>query len=163
MFYHHDVAEGSNLSSANVENVPSDDEGVLDEDCEDFASVASSKLEDEDHQEPSSPRPHNDASQDIELAPPAFGLLSVVKLTDFEPITAQAANTERKIPCGKLEAHFNFKDNKIVFLSLDLETGGEYCGFIQLSCQLFRQNPADWQLETFIVVEETFNEYVRPP
>ena len=96
MFYLHDVAEGSNLSSANVENVPSDDEGVLDEDCEDFASVASSKLEDEDHQEPSSPRAQDDASQDIALALPAFGLPSVVKANDSEPITLNANDTERR-------------------------------------------------------------------
>jgi hypothetical protein len=98
---------------------------------------------------------HNDA-------PPSFGLRSVVEATDSDGITANAADTERKIPRGKSEAHFDLKDNKIVFLSLDLETGGEYCGIIQLSSQLFRQNPADWQLKTFIVVEETFNEYVPP-
>ena len=55
MFYLHDVAEGSNSGSSNAGNAPSDDEGVLDEDCEDVASIASSELEDEDHQEPSSP------------------------------------------------------------------------------------------------------------
>jgi hypothetical protein len=55
--------------------------------------------------------------------------------------------------CGKLEVHFDLKDNKIVFLSLYLETGVEYRGIIQLSGQLFRQNPADQQLKTFIVVE----------
>jgi hypothetical protein len=55
MFYLHDVAEGSNSGSANAGNSPSDDEGILDEDCDDFSSVARSKLEDEEHQEPSSP------------------------------------------------------------------------------------------------------------
>ena len=60
MFYLHDALEASNSAAANARNAPSDDEGVLDEDCDDFASVASSELEDEDLQEPSSPQPHRD-------------------------------------------------------------------------------------------------------
>jgi hypothetical protein len=143
MFYLHDVVEGRNLGSADAQNAPSGDEGVLDEDCEDFASVASSELEDEGHKEPSSAPARDDASQDIELAPPPFGLPSVVEATNSDPITTNATNTERKIPRGKSEAHFDLKDNKIVFLSLDLETGKEYCGIIQLSGQLFRHNPGN--------------------
>lgn len=84
MFYLDDVTEGVNSSSADAGNAPSDDDGVLDEDCDDFASVSSSEVEDEGHQEPSSPRPHDDASPDIALAPPAFGLPSVVEATDSE-------------------------------------------------------------------------------
>ena len=91
---------------------------------------------------------HTDASQDIKLALPAFGLPSVVEATDSDPITANVVDAERKIPRGKSEAHFDLKDNKIVFLFPDLETGGEYCGIIQLSGQLFRQNPADFTRDT---------------
>ncbi len=143
MFYLQYGAEGSNSSSANAQNAPSDNEGVLDEDYKDFASVASSELEDEDHQDPSIPRPHDVASPDIELAAPAFGLPSVMEATDSDPITAITSNAERKPPHGKSITHFDLCNNKIVFLSLDLETGREYCGIIQLSGQLLRQNPAD--------------------
>ena len=163
MFYVHDVVEGSNSGSANAGNAPSDNKGILDKVCDNFASVASSELEDEEHQEPSSHRPHDVQPSDVELAPPAFGLPSIVDVTDSAPITGNTTDADRKPPHAKSIAHFDLADNKIVFLSLNLETGGEYCGIIQLSVQLFRQNPADPQQKTFIHVEETFNEYVRPP
>ena len=49
------------------------------------------------------------------------------------PIPGNTANAERMPPNEKSIAYFDLADNKIVFLSLDLETGGEYCGIIQLS------------------------------
>jgi len=55
MFFLPDVVDGSNSASASTQNEPSDNEGMLDEDCDDFASVMSSELQDEEHQEPSSP------------------------------------------------------------------------------------------------------------
>ena len=163
MFYLHDVAEGSNRSSANDKIASSDDDGVLDDDCWEFGSAASSELEDEERQESTSPRPHDGASSGVELAPPAFGLPSVVEATDSDPIDTAPADEERIPPHGKSIAHFDLHDGNIVFLSLDLETGGEYCGIVQLSGQLFRQNMADKHHMTFIAVEDTFNEYVRPP
>ena len=156
-------AEGSNRSSANDENASSDDDGVLDDDCWEFGSAASSELEDEEHQEPTSPRPHNGASSGVELTPPAFGLPSVVEAADSDPIDTAPADEERIPPRGKSIAHFDLQDGDTVFLSLYLETGGEYCGIVQLFGQLFRQNMADKHHMTFIAVEDTFNEYVRPP
>ena len=78
MFYLHNAAEGLNSAPANARNDTSDDKGILDEDCDNFASVTSSKLEDEDHQETSSPQPNQNQPSDLQLAPPAFGLPSVV-------------------------------------------------------------------------------------
>ncbi len=78
-------------------------------------------------------------------------------------MAAISVNKETKPPRGKSIAHFNLTNNKVVFLSLDLETGGEYCGIIQLSGQLFRQDPEDHQKKSFIIVDDTFNEYVAPP
>eukprot|EP00956_Cyclotella_meneghiniana_P027884 scaffold63737_cov83-Cyclotella_meneghiniana.AAC.4 len=49
---------------------------------------------DQDHQEPPSPSV-------VELAPPAFGLLSVVYAAIFDPIA-----TAQKIPRGKSTTHF---------------------------------------------------------
>jgi hypothetical protein len=163
VFFLHAIADGSNSGSADTRIAPSHDDGVLDSDCDDFGSAASSELEDEEHQEPSSPRPHDVQPSEVEIALPAFGLPSVVEAADSTPTTTAPADAERKIPHGKSIAHFDLKDNKIAFLSLDLETGGEYCGIIQLSGQLFRQNSTDRRQNAFIPVEETFNEYVRPP
>ena len=86
MFFLRDVVDGSNSASASTQNEPSDDEGVLDEDCDDFASVTSSELQDEEHQEPSSPRPHDKQPSDLEFAPPAFSLPSVMDATNSTPI-----------------------------------------------------------------------------
>ena len=44
-------------------------------------------------------------------------------------------------------------------MSLDVETGGEYCGIIQLSDELFRKNNAG---STYNRAAEAFNQYVRP-
>ena len=145
MFYLHDVMQELNSRSDTAQNAPSDDNGVLDEDCDDFGSIASSKLEEEVYEEPSSPQPHDVQPSDIELAPPAFGLPHIVEAVDSTPIAAITVNEETKPPRGKSIAHFDLTNNKVVFLSLDLETGGEYCGIIQLSGQLFRKNPEDQQ------------------
>ena len=82
MFFLHNVADGLNSGSANAGIAPPDNDGVLDSDCDDFGSTASSKLEDEDQQEPSSPRPHEIQPSVVEFAPPAFGLPPVVEATD---------------------------------------------------------------------------------
>lgn len=163
MFYLHDVTQELNYGADTAQNAPSDDDGVLDDDCDDFGSIASSELQEEVYEEPSSPRPHNVQPSDIELAPPAFGLPHVVEAVDSTQMAAISTNEEIKPPRGKSIAHFDLTNNKVVFLSLDLETGGEYCGIIRLSGQLFRQDPEDHQKKSFIIVDDTFNEYVAPP
>ena len=35
-------------------------------------------------------------------------------------------------------AHDHFKGNKVVFVSFDIETGGEFCGILQISAELVR-------------------------
>ena len=132
MFYLHDVTQELNYGADTAQNAPSDDDGVLDDDCDDFGSIASSELQEEVYEEPSSPRPHNVQPSDIELAPPAFGLPHVVEAVDSTQMAAISTNEEIKPPRWKSIAHFDLTNNKVVFLSLDLETGGEYCGIIQL-------------------------------
>ena len=76
--------------------------------------------------------------------------------------------------------HHLLNDNKLVFLSLDLETGGENCGIIQLSAEIVRikmqrggQGPEKDSISSVqrgegVYNEETntggttFNEYVNP-
>ena len=43
----------------------------------------------------------------------------------------------KPIPRRKSIAH-NYMHRRIVYISLDLEHGGELCGIVQLSCQLFK-------------------------
>jgi len=66
------------------------------------------------------------------------------------------------IPSGKSITHFDLLSNNVVYCSLDVETGGEYCGIIQLSVELFCFNneDPDYRVDH---IEPTFNEYVRPP
>ena len=44
MFYLHDALEASNSAAANAGNDTSDNEGILDEDCDNFASIARANL-----------------------------------------------------------------------------------------------------------------------
>ena len=51
-----------------------------------------------------------------------------------------------------------------MFISLDLEHGGDICGITQLSDQLFRHtwlSPTDMGKDT--IVEEIFDTNVKPP
>ena len=45
----------------------------------------------------------------------------------------------------------------LVFISVDLETGGERCGIIQMSAQIFRIQNNEAEVEINV-----FNEYVNP-
>jgi hypothetical protein len=95
----------SNSRSDTAQNAPSDTDGVFDEDCNDFGSIASSELEEEVYEKPSSPRPHNVQLSDIELAPPAFGLPHVVEAVDSTHMAASSFNKETKPSRGKSIAH----------------------------------------------------------
>ncbi len=69
-------------------------------------------------------------------------------------------NDEPAIPKGKSIAHYNIKSGKIAYISFDIETGGEECGIIQLSAQIFRLGNND-TMETSN--EDEFNKFVMPP
>jgi len=43
-----------------------------------------------------------------------------------------------KPPKGMSIAHKLIFKSRLVYLSFDIETGGEYCGFVQISCQKFQ-------------------------
>jgi hypothetical protein len=69
---------------------------------------------------------------------------------------------------GRSILHHHFKQNKVVFVSLDLETGGENCGIIQLSAEFIRpelsRDGTKVAKDTLSKVTRggTFNEYVNP-
>ena len=47
----------------------------------------------------------------------------------------ESESEEKPIPRGKSIAHY--MHSELVYVSLDLEQDGEYCGIVQLPCQLF--------------------------
>ena len=54
------------------------------------------------------------------------------------PPAAATSETEPSIPRGRSICHFKITEKKLVFVSLDLETGGENCGIVQLSAEIAR-------------------------
>ena len=47
-------------------------------------------------------------------------------------------DTASPIPKGRSLAHFDFEQNNVVFVSFDTKTGGEFCGILELSAEMFR-------------------------
>ena len=50
-----------------------------------------------------------------------------------EPTPTSTAPMGPTIPKSRSLAHFKFKEKKVVFVSFDIETGGEYCDILQIS------------------------------
>ena len=81
---------------------------------------------------------------------------------------------ENNIPKGRSIAHPLFRDNKVAFLSFDIETGGEHCGILQLSAEIVRFELAPTTTSKGVVSTTndtavnvrrgptTFNSYVNP-
>ena len=53
-------------------------------------------------------------------------------------------------------------EKRLVGISLDLEHGGDKCGITQLSAVLFRLGRVE-DIPGDSIIEEVFNEYVKPP
>ena len=65
-------------------------------------------------------------------------------------------------PKGMTIVHKLIFKTRLVYLLFDIETGGEYCGIVQISCQ--RCQLTEHNNEIFAEVEHvTFNKYVKPP
>ena len=62
------------------------------------------------------------------------------------------------IPKNKSIAHNYIVSGNIVYCSFDIQTGGEFCGIVQMSAQKLRISGGN----TIEVEEETFNAYVKP-
>jgi len=74
----------------------------------------------------------------------------------FDPPTNP--ETPPTIPADKSIARHDLEYNKIVFCPLDVETGGKFCGIIQLSAELFHFDGND-----VIRDNNTFTQYINPP
>ena len=173
MFYLHDAIEGAISSSSAAENGLDDVESYYDGDEDEFGSISSQESEDGSLPDHTGHRPRDVGPPDAPPAPPAFGAQYAPAPSNFPPthINAPAVNNpnnnadepSRPIPKGKSIAHHDLNANNVVFCSLDLETGGEYVGIIQLSAEISRRNPVDPLKLDYIREPETFNMYVRPP
>ena len=51
------------------------------------------------------------------------------------PVPTIEAKKQPPIPPGKSIAHHYIKAHSVVYWSLDIETGGEHCGIVQLSAK----------------------------
>ena len=137
MFYLRDAVESVNSRPADDENGLSDVESHYDEDCCDYGSISSEDSDLESLSERSTIRPGDDGPPIAPPAPPAFGVefaAGPINLptppinTANEPIDSNPPEeATRPIPRTKSIAHHDINDNKLVWCSLDIETGGEYC------------------------------------
>ena len=78
----------------------------------------------------------------------------------FDDISVSSnSSNDDPIPKSKSIAHHYMTKNRLVFVSFDIETGGELCGIIQISAEIFRFEKDG----TPSIEKETFDEYVKPP
>jgi hypothetical protein len=78
--------------------------------------------------------------------------------------TVPSPTDQGPTPCNKSITHWDIINNRAVFVSLDIETGGMYCGIIQLSVEIFlvlydKHDPT--AEPTICHNNETFNEYIN--
>jgi len=75
---------------------------------------------------------------------------------------------EYKPPKGRSIAHHFISSGKAVYISLDMETGGEYCGIIQLSAEMARMEIREGRgvgndkADATTRIPTKFNEYINP-
>lgn len=164
------AAEGPNWASVGGEFDTSSVESFVDSDIDDFDDISVEEPLEEVYDDPSASRPtspeavlpsntprdQDDLSVDSVLDSP---LLSTIT----NPTESASSAAEKDIPPGKSIAHHYITSGDVVYCSFDLETGGEYCGIVQISAELFSPNPADALGLDFISNPDTFNSYVQPP
>mmetsp|Transcript_18134 Transcript_18134/g.23505 ORF Transcript_18134/g.23505 Transcript_18134/m.23505 type:complete len:141 (+) Transcript_18134:297-719(+) len=76
------------------------------------------------------------------------------------PSTSTSTTTNTSLQKEKPLLTNGFQQEKLILISLDIETGGEICGLIQLSVKIFRMVQHNSKL-TSEIEKECFGEYVR--
>ena len=79
-----------------------------------------------------------------------------------EDVEGESEEEKCEIPKGMSIAHNYLTQEKLVYISFDIETGGEYCGIVQISAQVFRISEHNSK-HTSEIESHTFNRYVKPP
>lgn len=88
--------------------------------------------------------------------------INIQKSTDTESISSDESANAKKERQGSLIKRI-VERKEAIFISLDLEHGGDKCGVTQLSAVLFQLGGFDTSdSEKDVVISEEFNEYVRP-
>ncbi len=85
---------------------------------------------------------------------------------DQEDCNSEVNNESNTTLTGKSIAHKHFNAGEAVFLSFDVETGGDHCGIVQLLCQIFRIIPGTSSSDPPKIVttkDDIYNKYVKPP
>ena len=133
-------------------------ESFYDSDIDDFGTIATGNvdldtLDDESpsvltdsyppESAPSPPNSPNSSGDDDKIIPP-----NLPPINDAIP---SSTDEDPKPPSGKSIAHWDIEARNIVYCSFDLESGGEYCGIIQISSQLWHPNTADVMGQDIIV------------
>ena len=143
--------------SCENEDIPDDEEFDDDKSCFTTESVDEDTLGDiyghpemsptDDHViEPTNLATENSASHGT-TSPPNIQLAASERIateSDNQPNNKQkptpspTAENDPTIPKTRSLAHHQFEANKVVFVSFDIETGGEYCGILQMSAEIVR-------------------------
>ncbi len=139
--------------------------------CEDFGSVSINSSQDESISDGEEESP-GDGNHFSSLQHPTQNCVEIENLSFVNRSTQNPPKNHKGdidegsieahiIPKGKLIAHHVINNDCAVFCSFDLEHGGEYCGIIQVSAQLFCVNNfhANPKVE---YISNAFNKYVRP-
>jgi len=59
-------------------------------------------------------------------------------MDEHEDATNPCATLKPTIPKSRSITHDHFEGNKVVFVSFDIETGGEFCGILQILAEFVR-------------------------
>jgi len=85
-----------------------------------------------------------------------------LNLQENEELMDDDEEDDAKPTKGMSIAHKLIFKNRLVYLSFDIETGGAYCGIVQISCQKFQLTEHNNEISAE-VEPVTFNKYVKPP
>ncbi len=112
--------------------------------------------------------PASEASNPVSVPPEI-----TVKNADFMSANNDMHGNQDKVnnksnmpPTGKSIAHKHFSAGEAVFLSFDVETGGNHCGIVQLFCQIFCIIPCTSLPDPPKIVttkDNIYNKYIKPP
>jgi hypothetical protein len=101
--------------------------------------------------------------QTINFANPSPGSYCRNDNYDTYSVSSEESTNAKKSRKGSLIKKI-VENDEAVFISLDLEHGGQKCGVTQLSAVLFRLGGSELRdMKNDVVTREVFNEFVRPP
>ena len=160
--------DDDDLSTMSVESTPAEEDDVPDQEDDATAGAASAEQQTAaaaaGHEpSPLLPAAGEDSNSDEEIPP-------LPTAAEEPPLPAAEDEPSLPVPKGRNpHCHHLLGRGKCVFLSLDVETGGEYCGILQLSAEIchltIQTSGRSSSKDTAAAIQRdanTFNAYVRP-